>query len=618
MSWSTCDRTCDNGSRTRLRPCQTSDGKPTNSDSCPGSSVETETCNDGSCPSWSNWSSWNDCSVDCDGGIQSRTRQCQDGDENDCPGSSTDEQQCNGESCESDEMVYWENHFGICGNERPWKTAIRAESSNTSGEPFPDAETFLDQCVSYCLSHDGCIAAQTLDLIYDDENYYFYYDPYDSRHCEICDSFMTSKPVYRTYPNNYGTQRTWNLAVVKDYYDENCFYLSDNPDDCVIEIEGLSDGLCGETRSYFGKVNYLNLDGKVLAALDEKNVVQEQGFSSTNCARRCFGRAGCSAFFYDGDECSYIIGAYSSSVESNTQVALSGALNGICPSTAFRSSFTRRSQFYCLIWAPDEADDITDRIVAVNTGNSDTPLRQWIFEGRTDNPLIRTSQYISISMPDMEGIQDTDKSDTRYRQVRFSIETHVRIAEDASQIFIPSERRKRSPTDLDEILTEIEAIEQQASDYILNGDMALPDNFEVAATGPIETVEFVQTSNDGSVAADCSSGTCKCSPGFIDNGNGCEEMTEEQAATTTVQSGSASDWPLILVEKLTKVFADNRPDKPRTELLKKWQKLSRKFVKRYETVAANDCQFSENYEDDSVDFDSINTCRVSFSNSNLF
>ena len=34
-----------------------------------------------------------------------------------------------------------------------------------------------------------------------------------------------------------------------------------------------------------------------------------------------------------------------------------------------------------------------------------------------------------------------------------------------------------------------------------------------------------------SVAADwswCSSGSCKCSTGFIDNRNGCEEMTDEQ------------------------------------------------------------------------------------------
>ena len=169
----------------------------------------------------------------------------------------------------------------------------------------------------------------------------------------------------------------------------------------------------------------------------------------------------------------------------------------------------------------------------------------------------------------------------------------------------------------DDILAEIEAIERQATSFILDGGMSLPGNYQVAATGPIETVEFVQMSNDGSVAADCSSGTCQCSTGFIDNGNGCEEMTEEQAATTTLapttyQPGSAGNWPVVLVDKLAAVFADNRPDKPRTELLSKWKKLSKKFVKRYETVVANDCQFAENYEDDSVDFDSINTCKVSF------
>ena len=64
--------------------------------------------------------------------------------------------------------------------------------------------------------------------------------------------------------------------------------------------------------------------------------------------------------------------------------------------------------------------------------------------------------------------------------------------------------------------------------------MDLPDGVEVAATGPIETVEFVQTASDGSVAADCSSGSCECSAGFVDNGNGCEEMTEEPASTVVV------------------------------------------------------------------------------------
>ena len=84
-----------------------------------------------------------------------------------------------------------------------------------------------------------------------------------------------------------------------------------------------------------------------------------------------------------------------------------------------------------------------------------------------------------------------------------------------------------------------------------------------------------------------------------------------------IQSGSAGAWPLVLVDKLAAVFADNRPDKQRPHLLSKWKKLSKKFIKRYQTVAANDCQFAENYEDESVDFDSINACRVRLSTSDL-
>ena len=95
---------------------------------------------------------------------------------------------------------------------------------------------------------------------------------------------------------------------------------------------------------------------------------------------------------------------------------LTGGLTSGCPSKSFRNTFTRRSQILCLFWAPDEADDIADSIFAANIGDSDTPLRSWSFVTLTDNPLIRSSQYVSITMPDMEG------SDTRYRPVKFSIE----------------------------------------------------------------------------------------------------------------------------------------------------------------------------------------------------
>ena len=62
--------------------------------------------------------------------------------------------------------------------------------------------------------------------------------------------------------------------------------------------------------------------------------------------------------------------------------------------------------------------------------------------------------------------------------------------------------------------------------------MKVPANVTLEAITPFQTVEFVQTAADGSIAADCSSGSCKCSNDYIDYGNGCEPRTVEQVETT--------------------------------------------------------------------------------------
>ena len=71
----------------------------------------------------------------------------------------------------------------------------------------------------------------------------------------------------------------------------------------------------------------------------------------------------------------------------------------------------------------------------------------------------------------------------------------------------------------------------------------------------VEIAGVVQVTADGSVAADCSSGTCECSTGFIDNGDGCVAMTEEQAATTEAptEAPKVVDWLPTLVAKLETV-----------------------------------------------------------------
>ena len=332
---------------------------------CEGPSVETETCTDGSCPIWSVWSSWSDCSANCDGGIQSRTRQCQNGDEDECPGPAVHEQQCNRQSCDPG-MLYWNDSMGHANG---WK--------KIHDKYLPSGETMLDRCTSYCLSFTGCIAVVLMRLEYFtdqpscrpncDKISYF---------CHITDSQLKqpNTPWINVQPN-YSYESVF--AVVQDYYESypDLFYLE--PDGTTGADFGKVEGRCDQTNTGFGIVNYKKIDGIEFTSAVGKNIIRETG--QVNCAVRCFEKAGCSAFFVDNNGCTYIIGEASYG-DQNDNVTHSGTLNNLCPSTSFTSTFTRRSQFFCLIWAPNQGDTLADSIVAQNAGNSANLLRSWSFE----------------------------------------------------------------------------------------------------------------------------------------------------------------------------------------------------------------------------------------------
>ncbi|KAJ8305885.1 hypothetical protein KUTeg_016430 [Tegillarca granosa] len=77
-SWGDCSVTCENGTRTRTRDCNhppaNHGGTP-----CPGKNTEYKHCSLPMCPIdgvWATWSKWSDCSVSCANGTQFRTRNC--------------------------------------------------------------------------------------------------------------------------------------------------------------------------------------------------------------------------------------------------------------------------------------------------------------------------------------------------------------------------------------------------------------------------------------------------------------------------------------------------------------------------------------------------------------
>ncbi|KAF0028165.1 hypothetical protein F2P81_019252 [Scophthalmus maximus] len=98
--WSPCSTSCGIGFQVRQRSC--SNPTPRHGGRvCVGQNREERYCNEHlPCPPhvyWSAWSAWERCTVPCGGGVQSRRRTCENG--NDCPGCGQEYQSCNTLPC---------------------------------------------------------------------------------------------------------------------------------------------------------------------------------------------------------------------------------------------------------------------------------------------------------------------------------------------------------------------------------------------------------------------------------------------------------------------------------------------------------------------------------------
>ncbi|XP_063690504.1 coadhesin-like [Bolinopsis microptera] len=139
--WSECSVECGGGSQTRTRTC--SNPVPEyGGANCQGQSDEAQDCNSQECPidgGWSEFGDWSECSVECGGGSQTRTRTCSNpvpeyGGAN-CQGQRDEAQDCNSQQCPIDggwsEFGDWSECSVECGGGSQTRT-------RTCSNPVPE------------------------------------------------------------------------------------------------------------------------------------------------------------------------------------------------------------------------------------------------------------------------------------------------------------------------------------------------------------------------------------------------------------------------------------------------------------------------------------------------
>ena len=268
------------------------------------------------------------------------------------------------------------------------------------GNELSGEEDFFERCASFCANRDGCHAIAVnrhdIDEEYEDDYYNYvdqYYDEFHGISWYNC--YITSR-VFHSGPKCWGSachdpndhSDGVQFGVFKDYYEEKPDALPvTKPDGTFRPANANVKGVCDKISTAFGEVNYREMN-EIAFLADSKNVVRESG---SNCAARCFERAGCSAFYVTVDGCTFIMG-YAYGARKNSEVSEAGKIQGICPNTAFTNTFTLVSRFECIFYSPAESQSIADDIVARNTGNANTPLREWKYQTISNSPMITSSQ----------------------------------------------------------------------------------------------------------------------------------------------------------------------------------------------------------------------------------
>ena len=477
-------------------------------------------CNRFDCPEWTPFGNWTQCSADCNGGIRRRSRSCSTGNLEDCGNEpSMIEEQCNTGPCRK-EMEYWYNKFPI--ND----LSGQVFDANLTSVFFQNlgGSSIEEKCASYCLFND-CFAMQVTNFSIPGQE--------TESHCFITleDPFagdMNQLDCWGTTCIDAGNLVQTNVFGIFRDKTANPDYLQSENSDGIYQVafHDFASPCEKNYESAFGEVDFRNTFRSQFETEKERNIIRETIVNYDECAASCFDRAGCSSFFQIGSDCFMTMGP-TKLIESSA-VSTSGRLTNFCPNSAFTNGYSSRSEFYCLFdyaGSTPEASlgdglvDIANWYPDYDIPVYDFPLNEWVLEEPSGSPLIAKSQFIELTYPTSEDSNGLPDPLNGYRYYKFTIETHTRQKYSASG----KKRRSGSSTALEELKTN----ENSAISYIMTS-LPFPADFSLLYTSPVINIYTKQVSSDGSTVADCSSGSCNCSRGYIDNGDGCEVMTVEQ------------------------------------------------------------------------------------------